>query len=119
MTLFFRYIPQLIEAGMLYVGCPPLFKLHQGKNITYCMNDKELQKETEKLRSKNIKYSVTRFKGLGEMNPEDLRDTTLDKKTRILKRVTITDKDMVDNMVSKLMGAEAKGRKEVILREGD
>lgn len=70
MTFFFRYMPEFIEAGMLYVGCPPLYKLHYGKNITYCMNDKELQKETEKLRSKNIKYSVTRFKGLTETSPE-------------------------------------------------
>lgn len=107
-------MPKLIEDGRLYAGCPPLFRIIQGKNIIYCMNQNELDKETEKLRAKNVKYTVTRFKGLGEMNPEDLRDTTLDKRTRILKRITMNDKFICDEVVSKFMGSDVSGRKEFI-----
>ena len=70
-TLFFRLMPELIEAGLLYVACPPLYRIIQGKNIVYCLTDKELENETNKLKEKGANnYMVTYFKGLTKTSPE-------------------------------------------------
>lgn len=119
-TLFFRLMPELIEAGLLYVACPPLYRIIQGKNIVYCLTDKELENETSKLKEKGANnYMVTYFKGLGEMNPKDLFDTTLDKNTRRLIKIKLNDKSKADEIVSGVMGKDTKLRKDMIMRGED
>lgn len=116
-TLFFRLMPELIEAGYVYAACPPLYRIIQGKNIIYCLTDKDLEKETAKLKEKGANnYMVTYFKGLGEMNPKDLFDTTLDKNNRRLVKIELTDRSKADEVVSSIMGRDAKTRKDMIIK---
>jgi len=100
LTFFFRYVPELIENGNIYVAVSPLFRVRKAKDY-YVYSDKELEKVLEKVGGK---ADVQRFKGLGEMNPEQLWDTTMNPKTRILKKVTIEDAVLADETFSMLMG---------------
>ncbi|MDD5192598.1 MAG: DNA topoisomerase (ATP-hydrolyzing) subunit B [Candidatus Nanoarchaeia archaeon] len=100
LTFFFRYVPELIENGNIYVAVSPLYRVRKGKDY-YVYSDKELEKTLEKVGGK---ADVQRFKGLGEMNPEQLWDTTMNPKTRILKKVTIEDAVLADETFSMLMG---------------
>ncbi len=99
LTFFFRYMHQLIENGNVFVALPPLYRIRKGKDY-YVYTDEELKKALEKLG----KADVTRFKGLSEMNPEQLWETTMDPKKRILKKVTIEDAVLADETFSMLMG---------------
>jgi DNA gyrase subunit B len=111
LTLFYRYTPHLIEAGHVFVAVPPLFKLRKGQKDVYVYNEEELKKA---LKEVSGKPEVSRFKGLGEMNDEQLWDTTMNPKTRILKQVSIEDAVEADETLSILMGDAVGPRRQFI-----
>ncbi|MEM3405974.1 MAG: DNA topoisomerase (ATP-hydrolyzing) subunit B [Candidatus Pacearchaeota archaeon] len=111
LTFFYRYMPQLIENGKIYVAVPPLYKVRKDKDY-YIYSDKELKILLDKIQSKNV--NVQRFKGLGEMNPQQLWETTMNPKTRILRRITIEDAIEANETISVLMGDDVQPRKEFI-----
>ena len=111
LTFFYRYMRGLIEAGKLYIAMPPLYKLDYGKKKYYAYTDEELNQIKEE---NNGKCSIQRYKGLGEMNPEQLWDTTMNPDTRSLIRVNITDAALAEKRVSVLMGDKVEPRKEWI-----
>ncbi|PTY92983.1 DNA gyrase/topoisomerase IV subunit B [Heyndrickxia sporothermodurans] len=113
MTFFYRYLRPIIEAGYLYMAVPPLYKVTKGKNITYCYSDAELETtDTEGA-------SVQRFKGLGEMNPEQLWETTMDPETRKLVQVTIDDIESAEEYFSLCMGNDIDSRKAFIIENAE
>ncbi len=116
LTFFFRHLRQLVEAGFLYVAMPPLYKVTQGKDEKYVYDDLDKEKMVADILAKepNAKIGVQRYKGLGEMNPEQLWTTTMDPKTRILKKITIEDAAKSDDAFSVLMGDEVAPRKKFI-----
>mgnify|MGYP001230977617 CR=1 FL=1 len=101
LTFFYRYMPELIYEGKVYIGMPPLYKVTKGKKTMYLYSDKELN---DCLSRDNDIASIQRFKGLGEMNPEQLWATTLNPKTRVLKQVVIDDSISADSITTTLMG---------------
>ncbi|MEO0807429.1 MAG: DNA topoisomerase (ATP-hydrolyzing) subunit B [Cyanobacteria bacterium J06643_4] len=113
LTFFYRYQRDLVDQGFIYIACPPLYKLERGKNHTYCYSEKELQDGIKALPS-NAKYNIQRFKGLGEMMPQQLWDTTMNPETRTLKRVEIEDAAEADRIFTVLMGDRVAPRREFI-----
>lgn len=113
LTFFFRQMPEIINKGYLYIALPPLYKIASGKQVFYAYSDEERDKifKDNKLTGK---VNVQRYKGLGEMNPEQLWETTMDPKTRTLKQVTIESVEDTDRMFTMLMGAEVPPRKRFI-----
>ena len=112
LTLFYRHLPKLIENGKIYVAVPPLFKATWGKNKQYLFDEEARQ--TFLKTPEGEKALIQRFKGLGEMNPEELWETTMNPDTRRLKKITITDAAKADETFSNLMGEEVAPRKKFI-----
>jgi DNA gyrase subunit B len=107
LTLFYRYFKPIIEQGYLYVALPPLFRIQKGKEIYYAYSEEE----KNKIVGKEESQGVQRYKGLGEMNPEQLWETTMDPAKRVLKQVTIDDVEEADKIFDILMGKEVEPRK--------
>jgi len=116
LTFFFRFLVRVIEEGHLYIAKPPLYQVKSGKKVTYMHTDEELNAYREEHTGN---YSVKRFKGLGEMNPKELWETTMDPETRILKKVEIRDALEADEIFSTLMGADVAQRRDFIWENSD
>ncbi len=113
LTFLYRYMRGLIDSGYIYIAQPPLYKVQKGKRIDYCYSEEELEKIMEDIgRDSNV--SLQRYKGLGEMNPEQLWETTMDPSTRILLQVTIDDAIKADEIFTILMGDKVQPRREFI-----
>ena len=116
LTFFFRFMPQLIETGHVYLAKPPLYKLSRGKKSQVAFSDEERDSISEELKNgdENAKVEIARYKGLGEMDPEELWETTMNPENRILIRVTLEDAISADETFSILMGDEVEPRKKFI-----
>jgi DNA gyrase subunit B len=117
LTFLYRYQRALIDQGYVYVACPPLYKVERGRNHHYCYSDNELDEHLASLPS-NANYSIQRFKGLGEMMPEQLWQTTMKPESRLLKRIAIEDAAEADRIFTILMGDRVAPRREFIEKYG-
>ena len=113
LTLFYRFFKPVVEHGHVYAANPPLYKIVYGKNIKYVLSDEEKDEYVKTLPA-NAKYTITRMKGLGEMDADELRDTTMSKEFRILRQITVDDIMAADEIFTTLMGEEVEPRRKFI-----
>ena len=113
LTFFFRYMRPLVNAGHVYIGMPPLYKVYKGDKVEYAYDDKELNEKIEKI---GKGYQLQRYKGLGEMSAEQLWETTMNPATRNLIQVTVEDAAKAEKMITTLMGDKVEGRKEFLAK---
>ncbi|MEI8067737.1 MAG: DNA topoisomerase subunit B [Candidatus Shapirobacteria bacterium] len=113
LTFIFRHLPNIIENGYVYIAMPPLYRIKQGKEVKYVYTDEEKEEHLKKLDSTQ-KIDIQRYKGLGEMNPQQLWDTTMNPETRMLKRINIGDAQKADEIFRTLMSEDVPPRKKFI-----
>ncbi len=116
LTFFFKYMRDLVNAGCVYIGMPPLYKVYKKDRVEYAYDDKELD---EKIKAVGKGYQLQRYKGLGEMSAEQLWDTTMNPATRNLIQVTIEDAAEASNVIEMLMGDKVDGRKEFLAQNAN
>jgi len=113
LTLFYRFFRPIVEAGHVFAAQPPLFCIKHGKTIKYVLNEDEKNAYLATLPG-NVKPDVMRMKGLGEMDAEELNETTMDIEKRILRKITVDDAMAADEIFAKLMGEEVEPRRKFI-----
>ena len=115
LTFFFRYMRELIDKGYVYIAAPPLYLVKKGKQFQYCWNEEERKQAVARLgKGNDSSVSQQRYKGLGEMNAEQLWETTMDPATRTLRQVTVENAAEADHIFTMLMGDEVPPRREFI-----
>jgi len=114
LTFFYRHLPEIIRQGYLYVAMPPLFKLQKGKDVRYAYSEEERNEIVKEMKTGTGNIGIQRYKGLGEMNPEQLWETTMNPANRMLKQIRIEDAEEADQVFTMLMGDEVPPRKQFI-----
>lgn len=119
LTFFFRYMTELLEAGHVYLGRPPLYRIRHGKKTEWAWSDEQRDEVLSQVKG-NTKAEITRFKGLGEMTPKQLKETTLDPSSRTLFRVTVSDFELADRAVKDCFGKDSRLRYQLVMeRSGE